>query len=91
MRIVKRFDAETLRANTDQSLAITLTNSKRYISYLHRAEYLQMIETAKHNKLALYQLLPHKNTGPEAPEVKQIKHIYDRNLKKIVWTQGEQN
>ncbi|AUZ85811.1 hypothetical protein [Methylophaga nitratireducenticrescens] len=86
IKILNVFDAHSLVASTDESCGITLIDAKDYIYHLHKAGYLQCVAPASNNGTsAKYRLLSGMNTGPKAPMVQRVKHVFDQNLNKVVW------
>ncbi len=86
IRILKKFDAHSLIASTDNDIAIKYSDAKDYILHLHKAGYLHQIEPAINGHLpAKYSLLSAMNTGPKPPQVQRVKQVFDPNLNKVVW------
>lgn len=88
MKVLGTFDqSELSEAASTKDVIVKEGEAQDYIKHLYKAEYL--IKTAKYNRKtgtkARYQLLKSKNTGALPPMVQRTKHIFDQNLKKIVW------
>ena len=72
-------------------MKVSEASADDYIIFLHRAGYLKMIAPAKVGgfskvrEKARYRFLSHKNTGPKAPMIQRVKHVYDPNLEQVVW------
>jgi hypothetical protein len=91
MRILKAFNVDGLlsTSNThDSKNWISTTHANNYLRDLTKAGYLKA--TKADNNITHYLLLQAMNTGPKAPKVQRIKHVFDPNLNKIVWPKSEE-
>ena len=84
MRIHKQFDYRELAAfaSTD-TLRVAPNTTRTYCQFLARADYLQIVRPSKPGTPARYRLA--KYTGPKAPMIQRVKHLYDPNLGEVVW------
>ncbi len=90
MAMLKNFDADELAINASTNDCIIKLNScKSYIASLFQAKYLCMITPAKagHNR-ARYKLLKSKITGPKPPMIMRSKFVFDPNIGKVIWREG---
>lgn len=92
MKMINEFDYLDLavHASTEEH-PVSHEDAKDYIKYLHKAGYIVMTQPGKAGRAATatkarYRFVPSKNTGPLAPMVQRIKHVYDPNLGEVVWT-----
>lgn len=91
MKMLPEFTALDLSvAATTEDITVDQTHTKSYITHLKRAGYLAVVQESNPHRPAVYRLLPAKNTGPKAPLVQRVKHIYDPNLKKVVWRSNDE-
>ena len=63
---------------------------KSYVKALHRAGYVEVVQTIPHRFASRYpthryRLVKSKNTGPEAPVILRDGAVWDPNLDAIVW------
>lgn len=84
MRIHKQFDFRELAAfaSTD-TLRVASNTARAYCQMLARAGYLQIVRPSKPGTPARYRLA--KYTGPKAPMIQRVRHLYDPNLGQVVW------
>jgi len=59
--------------------------AQKYLSVLHRAGYLHLVEPGRQHRPAKYRLIPSKNTGPRPPRVLQLRAVFDDNLGRLVY------
>lgn len=91
LRILGEMDARQLRDYVAASgLNVTLNYAKRYIGALRKAGYLQVIQAGSRSRMDVIRLFPHMNTGPRAPQVQNVKTVYDPNLNKVMHTEDPQ-
>lgn len=81
MRRLKRFDYRDLVAATATRVAVW--TAKNYCGLLHKAGYLSLDIPSKPGMPARYNFV--RDTGPRAPMIQRVKHVYDPNLGKVVW------
>lgn len=87
MRSLKTFTAEDLSAAiTGEERVIQLDFVKKYCRNLTKAEYLQVIEFARGGKPSRYRLV--KDTGPLAPQVRNLECIVDGNTDRLAYVAG---
>ena len=84
MKRQKSFDFRdlALAAHTDD-VKVSPQTAKSYCLYLARAGYLQLLSGVPRHKASRYRLV--KDTGPKAPVIQRVKHVYDPNLGIVVW------
>jgi len=68
---------------TIETLRIAPNTAQAYCQMLARAGYLQVTRPSKPGTPACYRLV--KWTGPKAPQIQRVKHLYDPNLGEVVW------
>lgn len=87
MRIHKQFDFRELAAFAcTDTLRVAPNTAGTYCQFLARAGYLQILLASKPGTPARYRLA--KYTGPKAPQIQRVKHLYDPNLGEVVWHPG---
>lgn len=89
MKMLGVFTAQDLSINaTTAEVEVTERYAKDYITFMVKAEYIKVIRPHSHHPnggQAQYRFLSHKNTGPKAPMIQRVKHVYDPNLEQVVW------
>ncbi len=82
MKMLNAFSAQELAlAASADNVTVSTGTARSYICMLAKAGYLKKTG----DEPARWVLLSTKRTGPLAPMVQRIKHVYDPNLKKVVW------
>lgn len=83
MKVIKRF---TLK---DLCLTASVHNlaALRYCEFLYEAGYLRILSGLEKKSLTVFAFNSSKDTGHYAPQVRNSRHVYDRNLNQIVWTE----
>lgn len=84
MRAQKAFDYRELIGTA--AVAIAPASAKSYCRMLERAGYLVADRAGKGGIPTRYRLV--RNTGPLAPMIQRVKHVYDPNLGEVVWHPG---
>lgn len=71
----------------DLSLAAQVSDAdaKFYIMWLTRAGYLAVV-SRKSSFRDVLKFVAARDTGPNPPQIRKDKSVYDRNLHKVVWT-----
>ncbi len=83
MKALKVFDFRELAdAAGTEELPVKAKCANAYCLALALAGYLQVLSEV-HNMPRRYRLA--RNTGPLAPQVLRVKHVYDPNLGEVVW------
>lgn len=90
MKVLKTFDARDLAIHaTLEDLEVAESDVKYYLRYLYKAGYVSVISRGKGmgrgGVLSVYRLKPGKYTGPKAPMIQNVRHVYDPNLNEVVW------
>ncbi len=83
MKILKHFNATELQAAAGATVA--LADAKSYVHYLAKAGYLALVRKGDPHRHAQYRFIPARDSGPRAPMVQRVKHVYDPNLGAVVW------
>ena len=82
MKMLNAFSTSELAvASSSDDVAVSEGTAKSYITMLVKAGYLRKVSEGP----SRWVLLTSKRTGPLAPMVQRVKHVYDPNLKKVVW------
>ncbi|WP_028008666.1 hypothetical protein [Solimonas flava] len=86
MRILKSFTALELQRAASTRTPAGLEEVKTYCLFLTRAGYLrrETVKTARGRHLR-YHIVPALYSGPRAPQIQNIKQVYDPNLGRVVW------
>lgn len=63
---------------------------KRYICALRKAGYLQVIVKSTPHRQERFCLKPAMDTGPRAPQLQNVKTVYDPNLNKVMHCEDPQ-
>lgn len=78
MRLGDDFDVTSLAALASlEGAPIARATARAYITRLHQASYLRCVQEGGANRLARYRLI--HNTGPQAPQVRRDKTIFEPN------------
>ena len=88
MKVLSSFDkVEISEAASVNGTTVKEGEAQDYIKHLYKAGYL--VKVSEYNRttgeLARYKLLKSKNTGALPPMIQRTKHIFDPNLRKVVW------
>ena len=86
MRKLKNFTRRSLAAaaSTEGNL-VAEEDAKTYVHYLAKAGYLAVVVPGRPRHLEVYAFIRSFDTGPLAPMIQRVKHVYDPNLGKVVW------
>lgn len=68
----------------DPDHPVTTATAASYLLWLHRAGYLRRVGSAADGYR--YQLIPIRNTGPQAPQIQRVKQVYDPNTACVVYS-----
>lgn len=83
MKALPSFRVVDLQLCTGIASALTVQS---YVSRLHQAGYLVVVEPAiVAKRTASYRLLTSKNTGPRPPAIRRGRIVFDLNLGRQVW------
>lgn len=74
-----------LIASTEEA-PIAASSAKTYLKFLTLAGYVRTTAPGSKKGLARHRFIASKYTGPKAPMVQRIKHVWDPNLGKVVWS-----
>ena len=69
---------ELVNAASLEDATIAYGEAQAYCQWLARGGYLHRTGTDT------YRFIPARNTGPKAPQILRVKHLYDPNVYKIV-------
>lgn len=92
IRMTRQFNFKQLAAiaSTDD-LQVSEVDAESFVSILHRAGYLRMVSPSSNNgTIAVYTLIPSRNTGPKPPLVQRTKVVIDQNERVVVYPKGEE-
>ncbi|PHR52919.1 MAG: hypothetical protein COA47_17400 [Robiginitomaculum sp.] len=82
MKMLGAFSTSELAiASSSDEVTVSGGTASSYITMLVKAGYLRKVSEVP----SRWVLLTAKRTGPLAPMVQRVKHVYDPNLKKVVW------
>lgn len=81
------FDAQRLASlASNEDRAVSVETAASYLQALHHAGYLRIAKPAHHAmSKAMYQLLPHKNTGSKPPQITRACRVFDPNIGAVVY------
>lgn len=79
MRILKKFTVRDLWTNVRDDNPVTQAMVAKYVTRLHAAEYLDIIEIDKRNDDPVFHLRPAMNTGRRPPRLCEAELIFDPN------------
>lgn len=86
MKIVKNFTATELALKASvEGKVVDVVDAKCYVGFLAKAGYLVPFTAAKPGSQGRWRFVDAKNTGPRAPQIQRVKHVYDPNLGVVVW------
>jgi hypothetical protein len=86
MKILKTFTrGELAQAASTASNKVGDEEASTYVYYLVKAGYVIEVKPGKSHHPARYRFLAAKNTGPRAPMIQRVRHVYDPNLGVVVW------
>lgn len=77
--------SELARAASTASNAVADADAASYVHFLALAGYLVLTTACKPGTQARYRFVAARNTGPRAPQIQRVKHVYDPNLGAVVW------
>jgi len=97
LKVLGEFSAKDLAFNaTTEEVEIAVEDARNYLMFLHKAGYLTIVTPGRpgHRKgtgaPTIYRLIPSMYTGPRPPMVQRVKQVYDPNLRKVVWSGGDE-
>lgn len=86
MKILKFFTRSDLaRAASTASCVVSERDAMCYLQFLCKAGYVAVHVASKPGTQTLWRFVAAKNTGPRAPMIQRVKHVYDPNLGEVVW------
>jgi len=88
MKILKEFTAADLvTLGSTEEVPLGDQDARTYCKMLKAAGYLVEAQPGTpQGGRAVYRLVPSRVTGPKAPQIQRTKHVFDPNLRKVVWT-----
>lgn len=90
MRIIGDFNYRELAVQASiEGQLIKESEAKYYCMFLHRAGYLACVAGATVTSTARYRLIKARYTGPRAPQIQNIKQVWDPNTQQVVWQPQE--
>ena len=90
MKIIKTFDARDLAVQSSlKNIQVSESDAKYYLRFLEKAGYVSVVKQGKGmgkgGMLTVYRFKPNKYTGPKAPMIQNVRHVFDPNLGVVVW------
>ena len=81
MKVLKTFDVRELVVNAStEEIPVNESDAKYYLRYLVKAGYVAVVKqgkgTGNGGVLSVYRLKPGKWTGPKAPMIQNVKHVF---------------
>lgn len=84
MRILSVFTAKDLAiAASTETCQIKESTAATYLFYLRAAGYLQLYQGK------VYRFVATRYTGPKPPMIQRVKRVFDPNLKRVMWSEGD--
>lgn len=83
-----------VRSFTRRSLAVAASvegnlvgeeEANTYVHFLTKAGYLAVAVPGRPNHPEVYSFVPSRDSGPLAPQIQRVRHVYDPNLGIVVW------
>lgn len=92
IKVMSEFDFHevAMQASVDD-VTVSRNEAKDYVGHLHKAGYLRLVRKSKPGTAARYKLIKSRFTGPKPPMIQRVKHVYDPNLRKVVWPREDQS
>lgn len=86
LRYLRTFTARDLaiQASTE-AVVIAEAEARFYCKMLTHAGYLSASGGVEASG-TVYTFVPTRNTGPLPPKIQRTKHVWDANLRKVIWT-----
>lgn len=86
MKVLGDFNWIELTATAStKDVVIKELDAKDYIKHLHAAGYLKRSQDHQPGSPTRYRFIKTQYTGPLAPMIQRVKHVFDPNLGKVVW------
>ena len=86
MRRLARFTRRELAAKAStEATPIHEEDAKTYVHYLAKAGYLAVVQPGRARHMAVYAFVRSRDSGPLAPQIQRVRHVYDPNLGRVVW------
>ncbi|TAK82096.1 MAG: hypothetical protein EPO20_22665 [Betaproteobacteria bacterium] len=86
MRKLRRFTRAELAAKAStEAHQVAVEDARSYVHHLVKAGYIAVVTPGRPNHPEVYSFVPSRNTGPLAPQIQRVRHVYDPNLGKVVW------
>jgi hypothetical protein len=86
MRKLRQFTRRELAAKAStEGNPVDEEDAKTYVHYLAKAGYLAVVVPGRPRHLEVYAFVRSRDSGPLAPMIQRVKHVYDPNLGKVVW------
>lgn len=90
LRIIGECGPKELAAYASASTPVALETAKRYLRWLAKAGYVQVIRRPG-QRAHRYKLAPGRYTGPRPPMIQRTRQVYDPNLAKVVWAEAPED
>ena len=81
IKVLGEFSLEELR----HAAEVPRRSAMNYVQYLVLAGYLSRTVKNAPGRDARYRLIAARYSGPLAPQVLKVRHVYDPNLGRVVW------
>lgn len=86
MRKLKQFTRRELAAKAStEGNVVDCEEAKTYVHYLAKAGYLAVVVPGRPRHPEVYAFVRSRDSGPLAPMIQRVKHVYDPNLGIVVW------
>lgn len=86
MRKLRRFTRAELAAKAStEAHQVAVEDARSYVHHLVKAGYIAVVVPGRPNHPEVYSFVPSRNTGPLAPQIQRVRHVYDPNLGRVVW------
>lgn len=86
MRRLRRFTRAELAAKAStEGNQVAVEDARTYVHYLVKAGYLAIVTLGRPNHPEVYAFIASRDSGPLAPQIQRVRHVYDPNLGVVVW------
>lgn len=87
LRALKLFSPADLALTSETKFE----TARKYCSFLRKAGYLKVAQESVPGRQTVYRFNEARNTGPQAPQIKRSKALYDPNIEKVVFVRIEES
>jgi len=86
MRKLRQFTRVELAAKAStEAHQVAVEDARSYVHHLVKAGYVAVVTPGRPSHPEVYSFIPSRNTGPLAPQIQRVRHVYDPNLGRVVW------